>query len=356
MLTVNNSTDLISKIAGTLGKESWEIVSKLDYFDKYPRYYHGANHILDLCQKIYKERSSSTYLRFLILVALFHDYVYDPKSKNNERESAEVFKQEAWSYKLAPNEIDLIYATILDTKDHVARNPLSELFIPYDLSGFAASNEEILENEKLIRKEYAWVDWADYKKGKLEFLAKYRELPIVKSNKQIQGGMDWLAQYITKEEAPNIGIYAGSFNPFHVGHKNILEKAEKIFDKVVVAVGQNPEKLSMRDGPRTINNLDTVEYLKYHQVDVYHTSLPRYFKEKSYTPTLIRGLRNTTDLQAELNQLRWLQAIDKNIKVVYIVCDKEFEHISSSAIRSLRNFEDLNALGYDNIKVKVYDK
>ena len=41
---------------------------------------------------------------------------------------------------------------------------------------------------------------------------------------------------------PNIGLFAGSFNPFHKGHYNVLIKAEMIFDKVIIAFGANPEK------------------------------------------------------------------------------------------------------------------
>ena len=54
--------------------------------------------------------------------------------------------------------------------------------------------------------------------------------------------------------------------------------------------------------------------------------------------TLIRGLRNSTDLQYELTQYRFLQELKPDIKVVSIFCDKEYEHISSSAIRNLSKY------------------
>ena len=54
--------------------------------------------------------------------------------------------------------------------------------------------------------------------------------------------------------------------------------------------------------------------------------------------TLIRGLRNSTDLQYELTQYRYLQELKPDIQVISIFCDKEFEHISSSAIRMLMQY------------------
>jgi pantetheine-phosphate adenylyltransferase len=207
------------------------------------------------------------------------------------------------------------------------------------LSGFGEGWQAVYENELKIRKEYAWVDWTDYVAGKLEFLAQYIQTPIAQKFSKIHQGMTDMSAYIVNESAPSIGVYAGSFNPFHVGHQNILRKAEKIFDKVVVAVGRNPYK--DKEDKRT--QWKSPDALKYHQVDFYDTSIVEYFNTKKYNPTLIRGLRNTTDLQAELVQLRWLQELKPDIKVVNIVCDLQFEHVSSSAIRAVRNagFTDL---------------
>lgn len=140
-----------------------------------------------------------------------------------------------------------------------------------------------------------------------------------------------------------IGLYAGSFNPFTLGHFNILYKAEKIFDEVVIGIGQNPEKeknqfilpkeLKQRktkiffyDGLLT----DLVEKLEKDGFDC--------FNGDSCDVTLIRGLRNTTDLQYELTQYRFLQDLKPDIKVVSIFCDKEYEHISSSSIRMLQKY------------------
>ena len=128
-----------------------------------------------------------------------------------------------------------------------------------------------------------------------------------------------------------IGLYAGSFNPFHLGHYNILLKAEKIFDEVCLGFGNNPEKKSEKSYPVPTTLFDK-------KILFYDGLLTDLIDSMDGDVTLIRGLRNSTDLQYELTQYRYLQELMPGIKVISIFCDKEFEHISSSAIRNLEKY------------------
>lgn len=140
-----------------------------------------------------------------------------------------------------------------------------------------------------------------------------------------------------------IGIYPGSFNPFHKGHYNILLKAEKIFDRVIVARGINPEKAKSEwDIPKQV--YDIVEVASYDGLltdFVLEVMEPLNSNDKV---TVIRGLRNSVDLQHEMNQYRYFQDLMPNLQMVSIFCDKEYEHISSSGIRLLKPY------GWDKIK------
>lgn len=137
-----------------------------------------------------------------------------------------------------------------------------------------------------------------------------------------------------------VAIYPGSFNPFHKGHYNILMKAEKIFDKVIIARGINPEKSS--------SQCPLPDIISSKPVLLYGGLLTDFISELVMYDniTVIRGLRNAVDLQYEMNQYRFLQDLMPEIQVVSIFCDKEYEHISSSAIRMLQ--------GYGDDKVKDY--
>lgn len=133
-----------------------------------------------------------------------------------------------------------------------------------------------------------------------------------------------------KNFKPKIGVFAGSFNPFHKGHYNILQKAERIFDKVIIAFGKNPEK---EDRSYSIPNS-----VKDRQIETYEGLLTDFVASLEHEVIVIRGLRNSTDFDYEQNQYRYIQELMPEIKIVSVFCDKEFEHISSSGIRTLEKY------------------
>ena len=138
-----------------------------------------------------------------------------------------------------------------------------------------------------------------------------------------------------------LAIYPGSFNPFTVGHQNILEKAEKMFDEVVVAVGINPDKVEeafvadLKDQRVKIlqNQLESK------RVEGYVGFLTEYVREKQAEGygevVVIRGLRNGHDYDYEYNQTRHMWDQMPGLSIIMISCDPMFSHVSSSAYRAL---------------------
>lgn len=118
---------------------------------------------------------------------------------------------------------------------------------------------------------------------------------------------------------------------------NIVEKALELFDSVIIAKGVNPNKESC---PRALPNLhkDRVYY------SFFEGLLGDYLKSKEAADRkifLIRGLRNASDFDHERMQETWIKETYPQLKVVYITCDPELVHISSSALRDFRKFTDI---------------
>jgi pantetheine-phosphate adenylyltransferase len=138
---------------------------------------------------------------------------------------------------------------------------------------------------------------------------------------------------------PTIGLYAGSFNPLHVGHLSVIKQATEVFDKVIVAKGINPQK-----SDRIINAYPLpVSFLKSIDVDTrsYNTLLTDLIKElenEYYNVVLVRGLRNGADLEYEQNIIAFLKDMHPTLKSVAFYCDPKFRHISSGALREIAVF------------------
>lgn len=182
-----------------------------------------------------------------------------------------------------------------------------------------ASFAELLQQEKNEFILHQQIDFLEYRKQRISFLEKQQPSATIEA----------LLDYV-KTNKPNIALFAGSFSPFHKGHFNVLLKAEKIFDKVIIAFGKNLDKtIAEWSIPKTIANRQQTKY---------DGLLTDHVNSLGYEVTVIRGLRNSTDFQYEQNQYRYIQELKPDIKIINIFCDKEFEHISSSGIRTLEKY------------------
>lgn len=295
------------------------------------RFYHGMNHLKKLVDLINSGGFEEETKKKLYLVAIFHDIVYDPYSQDNEEKSAEMYKN-----MVGDNFDQEIYDSILDTKDHTKRasNLLSQEFLDLDIHNLLyGSLKDMIEDTRLLTREYGAYDWATMKAGRIFFLENFVSHVLgINPESKINEYISWLKVY-----EPRIAVFAGTFFPFHKGHLDILQKAEKIFDKVIVACGVNPEK---SDSTERINYVETLKkILPNNQVEFFEGFLTDYIASKPYQVTVVKGLRNPSDFDAEKLQLRYMEDIDPNLNIVYIISDRKYEHISSSGVKMVKSIE-----------------
>ena len=152
-----------------------------------------------------------------------------------------------------------------------------------------------------------------------------------------------------------IAIFPGSFDPFTKGHQALVEEALRLFDKVVIAIGENVNKrslLSLEERKRLIANLyagnDCVECISY-------SSLTGDAARKVGATAIIRGVRNTIDFEYERTLAQTNRRLYPDITTVLLFTPAEYADISSSTVRELLAFgREVEWLLPEGVNLKEY--
>ena len=128
-----------------------------------------------------------------------------------------------------------------------------------------------------------------------------------------------------------IGVFVGSFNPWHEGHQYVLDQANKIFDTVVVGIGQNPNKPA-NDLEQLRRKIPGLCWKYQNVLQLYYKVKERYdhfFRHEGTEVTIVRGLRTEKDFIEDTKFREYVE--DANI--IYIPCPKRLIDVSSTKIR-----------------------
>lgn len=133
-------------------------------------------------------------------------------------------------------------------------------------------------------------------------------------------------------------VYPTSANPPTWGHADIMMRASKRFDKLIWAIATNPKKGSLGFTiEEKIKMMQAyVDYYELDNVEILHCegAVVRFAKLHN-AQFILRGLRNTTDFQMELELAAGNRGIDKNIETICMFSKPHFATISSSLVREL---------------------
>ncbi|MGD0656105.1 MAG: pantetheine-phosphate adenylyltransferase [Thermoguttaceae bacterium] len=133
----------------------------------------------------------------------------------------------------------------------------------------------------------------------------------------------------------NVAVYPGSFDPITLGHLNVMERASRLFDRLIVGVGINIDKnplFSPEERQALIR--ESTAHLKNIEIRTF-SGLAVEFVKSCGARIMVRGVRPISDIQAELTMMMANRRLAPDIETLFMIADGELAHVSSSLIKQI---------------------
>lgn len=152
-----------------------------------------------------------------------------------------------------------------------------------------------------------------------------------------------------------IAIYPGSFDPITNGHLDLIKRASKLFDEVIIAITQNANKSSFLSinqrvdaVKKSITSLNNTRVLSF-------DSLLVDFAREHNAQIIIRGLRAVSDFEYEFQLSGMNKRLNPGIETLFMTPSEEFANISSSLVREIYTLGgDISAFVPDTVKIILH--
>jgi len=132
-----------------------------------------------------------------------------------------------------------------------------------------------------------------------------------------------------------IAVYPGTFDPVTNGHIDIIQRAVKLFDKIIVAVALNPRKNPMfpieqrvdfiQQGLKELKDVDVIPF----------SNLLIEFAQSKKASVIIKGLRAVSDFEYELQMGLMNRNLDEKMETLFMIPSQEFSFLSSNFVKEI---------------------
>ena len=128
---------------------------------------------------------------------------------------------------------------------------------------------------------------------------------------------------------PHTAVYTGSFDPVTLGHLHVIERASRLFDKLIIGIGINADKKPLFEPQERVTLLENVtKDFPNVCVEVF-SGLAVDFVRSVDANIMVRGIRPLTDTAGEFTMMMANHQLDPGIETVFLMADERFAHISS---------------------------
>ena len=133
-------------------------------------------------------------------------------------------------------------------------------------------------------------------------------------------------------------VYPGSFDPITNGHLDIIKRASRVYEKVVVGVLSNKSKTPLFTAEERVDMIKRVtRELDNVEVDTFEGLLVDFAKSKNAT-VIVKGLRTVADFEYEFQMALLNKALNPEYETMFMMTDTKYSYISSSMVKELAGF------------------
>jgi pantetheine-phosphate adenylyltransferase len=132
-----------------------------------------------------------------------------------------------------------------------------------------------------------------------------------------------------------IAVFAGTFDPITNGHVDVIKRSLPLFDKIVIAIGENTKKQTLFDTEKRLSWIREI-FLSEPRISVAsYCGLTVDFCKEVGASYILRGLRNGSDYDYEAHIAQLNKELNPLIETVFVITSPEVSYISSSLVRDL---------------------
>jgi len=157
-----------------------------------------------------------------------------------------------------------------------------------------------------------------------------------------------------------IALYPGSFDPWTNGHLDILSRAVKMFDKIIVTVAVNNKKNAVFTGEERIELIkDSIKQYNWsNQVEIVQfTGLLIDLARSKNVNVLLRGVRQISDFEYEFRMALTNRRLAPEIDTVFLMPDEQLTFISATIVKEIASWNgDLSSFVPDNVAKALHEK